>query len=243
MSAATSCYRAAMERAFVAGATGYVGRELVKILGTRGVDTVAHVRPDSPRIDAWRERFAASGAAIDTTAWEPEAMRARLVELAPTVVFGLIGTTRKRARAEGIEGDRYQAIDYGLTEILYRAAAEVPGPPRFVYLSAAGASDRSSSAYMKARWRAEELIRGGPLPYAIARPSIITGPDREDSRPGERIAAITADAALAVAGAFGARKLRSLYRSTDATTLAAALARLGLEPGGDAVLAEGEALR
>jgi nucleoside-diphosphate-sugar epimerase len=225
--------------AFVAGATGYVGREVVSRVTDTGGRAIAHVRPDSAHFDAWRERFDE----IDTTAWDLGAMAARLVELAPTVVFALIGTTRKRARVEGIDGDRYDAVDYGLTELLYRAASEVPGRPRFVYLSAAGVSERSSSAYMKARWRAEELIRGGSLPYVIARPAIITGPDRDESRPGERFAAVTADAALAIAGALGAKTLRSRYRSTDATTLARALVRLALEPEGDAVIAEGDSLR
>lgn len=225
--------------AFVAGATGYVGREVVAELGRGGHRAVAHVRPDSPMLDAWRERFPE----VDATPWQLEAMRATLAALEPTAVFALIGTTRKRARAENIEGDRYQAIDYGLTELLYQAARDLDSRPRFVYLSAAGVSERSSSAYMKARWQAEELVRGGPLPYVIARPSIITGPDRDDSRPGERFAAITADAALAIAGALGAKKLRDRYRSTDATTLAAALVRLALSPGDDAVIAEGSDLR
>lgn len=230
-------------RAYVAGATGYVGRDVVAALAARGVETWAHVRPDSPRLDAWRERFAEGGVSVDTTAWEAAALRARLAELEPTAVFALIGTTRKRARAEGVGGDRYEAIDYGLTARLFEAAAAVPGRPRFVYLSAAGVSERSSSAYMKARWRAEELIRGGPLPYAIARPSFITGPGRDDARPGERFAAAATDGLLAVARAFGATRLASQYRSTDAATLAAALVRLGLDSTDDAVIAEGEVLR
>lgn len=226
--------------AFVAGATGYVGREVVAELTAAGHRAIAHVRPDSSQLDAWRERFDE----VDTTTWDTGAMAARLAELAPTVVFALIGTTRKRARAEGIDGDRYDAIDYGLTELLYRAAEVVPGAPRFVYLSAAGVSQNSSSAYMKARWRAEELIRAGPLPYIIARPSIITGPDRDDSRPGERFAAVTGDAVLALAGALGAKKLRSRYRSTDATTLAASLVKLALAPiDGEGVVVEGDELR
>lgn len=225
--------------AFVAGATGYVGREVVAALAAAGHRAIAHVRPDSSLLDAWRERFDE----VDTTAWELEAMKARLEALQPTAVFALIGTTRKRARAERIEGDRYEAIDYGLTECLYQAASGLASRPRFVYLSAAGVSERSSSAYMRARWKAEALIRDGALPHVIARPSIITGPDRDEARPGERFAAITADAALAIAGALGAKKLRSRYRSTDATTLARALVQLALDPGGDAVIAEGDELR
>ncbi len=56
--------------AFVAGATGYTGRELVRVLAESGRKVVAHVRPDSSRLDEWRERFAALGATLDTTPWE-----------------------------------------------------------------------------------------------------------------------------------------------------------------------------
>ena len=34
---------------FVVGATGYTGREVVRLLREKRIPTVAHVRPDSPR--------------------------------------------------------------------------------------------------------------------------------------------------------------------------------------------------
>jgi len=89
----------ASERAFVAGATGYVGREVVAALRAAGVETWAHVRPDSPRLREWRERFGALGAQVDVTAWDAVAMRDRLTTLSPTVVFALLGTTQARASA------------------------------------------------------------------------------------------------------------------------------------------------
>src|SRR5215208_1501420 len=67
-----------MTTAFVAGATGYTGREVVRQLVERGVRAVAHVRPDSPRLAEWRERFAELGAEVDATPWEEPAMRASL---------------------------------------------------------------------------------------------------------------------------------------------------------------------
>jgi uncharacterized protein YbjT (DUF2867 family) len=63
-----------MTTAFVAGATGFTGREVVRVLRERKVDTVAHVRPDSAKLEAWRARFEAQGARVDTTAWETDAM-------------------------------------------------------------------------------------------------------------------------------------------------------------------------
>jgi len=71
------------------------------------------------------------------------------------------------------------------------------------------------------------------------RPSIITG-DRDDSRAGERTAAIVGDGLLAVARVFGAKKLRERYRSTTPDVLAAALIRLGEAPEHDRIVDGGE---
>ena len=43
--------------AFVLGATGFVGREVVRQLCTRGAGPVAHVRPDSKTLVGWRKRL------------------------------------------------------------------------------------------------------------------------------------------------------------------------------------------
>ena len=88
----------AAPRVFVAGATGYTGREVVRRCAELGAETVAHVRPDSARIHEWERRFGALGARVDATPWELQAMCATLVRLRPTHVFALLGTTRARAR-------------------------------------------------------------------------------------------------------------------------------------------------
>jgi nucleoside-diphosphate-sugar epimerase len=233
---------AAAPVAFVAGATGFVGRAVVPALVARGVTTIAHVRPDSSRLDEWRQRFEGMKARVDTSPWETEALAATLRAASVTHVFCLIGTTRKRARNDHVEGNIYEAVDLGLTRLLVDAAVAAGGTARFVYLSSVGASAQASSAYLKARGRAEDAVRGGGLPWVIARPSIISGEGRDDTRPGERAAGVVADGLLAVAGVFGGKKLRARYRSTTPETLAAALVRLGLDGPADRV-AEGDDLR
>lgn len=228
--------------AFVAGATGFVGRAVVPALRARGATVIAHVRPDSSRLDEWRERFAAEGASVDTSPWEPAALAAALEAAGVTHVFCLIGTTRHRARADAIKGNIYQAVDLGLTRMLVTASVSAGTRPRFLYLSSIGASTSASSAYLKARGQAEDVVRSSGLPWLIARPSIISGPGRDDSRPGERIAGSVADGALALFGALGARKLRARYRSTTPEVLGAALVRVALDGPTDRVL-DGDELR
>jgi uncharacterized protein YbjT (DUF2867 family) len=227
--------------AFVTGATGFVGRAVVPALVAEGARAVAHVRPDSSRLEEWRERFAAQGAEVDATPWETAAMTATLTALAPTHVYFLIGTTRARAGREGISGDRYQAIDYGLCKILVDAAEACGSRPRFVLLSSVGVSADAKAPYLRAHWMSEQAVRGSGLPWLIARPSFIAGPGRDDARPAERLGAVVSDGVLAVAGLVAPR-MRARFRSTTPEILGAALVRHGLAAGPDRVL-EGDDLR
>ncbi len=220
-------------RAFVAGATGYVGREVVAALRAAGVETVAHVRPDSPRLAEWTRRFAALGATVDSTPWEEAPLRDRLVALTPTHVFALLGTTRARARAAdqaGAPAADYEAVDYGLTAMLLRAAQAVGPRPRFVYLSAAGVREGTGNAYLAARVRVERELRGAGVHYVIARPAFVTGDDREESRPAERWGAMVGDAALAVVGRLGGRALEARWSSITGASLARGLVRVAFDP-------------
>ncbi|HET6585584.1 MAG TPA: NAD(P)H-binding protein [Nannocystaceae bacterium] len=230
--------------AFVAGATGYTGREVVAALRERGVRTIAHVRSDSQRVAEFRARFTALGAELDTTAWEPDAITETFRRLRPTHVFALLGTTRSRARNEGMSAQQaYARVDYGLTKWLMDAALAVGNSPRFVYLSAAGVDPESKNDYVAARARTEQSLRNSGLSYTIARPSFITGPDREEERPFERIGSVVVDGVLALAGVLGARKLRDRYRSTTAATLARALVRVAFDPAWATKVAQSEDLR
>ena len=234
-------------KAFVAGATGYTGREVVRLAVEAGIEVVAHVRPNSSRLEEWRKRFEAMGATVDSSAWSDEAMGAALLAQKPSMVFALLGTTRARAKEENAAGgsSNYDTIDYGLTAMLMKAAAALEDKPRFVYLSSAGVPEREPAAgsYMHARWRVERELQAGEMPYTIARPSFITGPDRDDARLGERWGAAVADGALSVVGALGGRKWRDRYSSTTNGILAGALVRLAQSDAAANRIVESEGLR
>lgn len=222
-----------MTVAFVAGATGYVGRSVVAELRQRGVDTVAHVRPDSSRLEHWRQRFSEQGAVVDSTPWELAAIRARMAQLNVSLVFALLGTTRARAREaaqSGAAAADYEAVDYGLSSMLLQAAAGLPTRARFVYLSSAGVRDDTENAYLAARSRVERELRGSGLHYVIARPAFITGADREEDRPVERWSARVGDFALGVLALGGATSLQARWASITGAELARGLVRLALDP-------------
>jgi nucleoside-diphosphate-sugar epimerase len=227
-------------RAFVAGATGYTGRQVVRELRRQGIETFAHVRPDSSRLDRWRGEFARVGAAVDTTRWELGAMVATLRRLQPDLVFALLGTTRARARREG--GGDYGAVDLGLTLLLLDAVKEAVPQARFLYLSAMGARPGTRNPYLAVRVTVEAALRDSRLSWVIARPAFVTGPDREESRPVERVASVSVDAALSIAGLFGGTRLQRRFASLDATTLARGLVRAASQPAREQLL-EADAIR
>jgi len=234
--------------AFIAGATGYTGREVARQLAAARVRTVAHVRPDSARLAHWREHFASSGAAVAATPWQAAAMNATLSTLAPTIVFGLLGTTRARAKAAAKAGGDaaaagYEAIDHDLTILLLQAARACGSTPRFVYLSSLGAGPNARGAYLQVRARVEAGVQASGLPWTIARPSFISGSDRDDDRMGERIGASVVDGVLGLAAGLGMRGPSQKWASHGNVDLAAGLIRCALAPDWQARIAEAADLR
>ncbi len=234
---------------FVAGATGYTGRFVVEALRKLRIETHAHVRPDSKEIARWQDEFGAMGARVDLTPWDQDTMNDRIRTIDPTIVFALLGTTKKRAKLVAAAGsnrndETYEKIDYALTLMLLDAVRASGLQPRFVYLSSVGVPAKpSSNAYLDVRRRVEEQLTTGSVPYTIARPSFIHGPDRDDARPAETLFAKVTDAAVSFAGALGAAEVRERYRSTDGRLLATNLVMVALDPAAENTTIDGSVLR
>jgi len=217
---------------FIAGATGYTGQALVAHACAEGHRVFAHVRPGA-RGDAPAAHLAELGATVDRTAWQGPAMAETLAQVQPEAVFALLGTTRARGRAAeraGGAAETYQTIDRDLSLLLLHAAEACGSRPRFVYLSSLGADHPRGSAYLQARFEVEAALRAGGLPWTIARPSLITGPDRPEHRLGEEVAAVATHLGLGLVAALGGQSLRDRYDGMDADTLAAGLLRAALDP-------------
>ena len=222
----------APERAFVFGATGYTGQAVVRALRARGVVTAAHIRPDSPKLEAFRTTWSAIGAELNATPWEREALKARLTEFGPTAVFSLLGTTRKRESADKKAGrdSSYDAVDVGLSLLALEATCHATPKPRFIYLSSLGVTPSTRNAYLAARAKVEAAIHARGVPFIIARPSFITGPDREEKRALERVSAVIADGLFAGLGAIGLKGVGARYGPKTADELGSSLVRLALAP-------------
>lgn len=234
-------------RVFVAGATGYTGREVARLLGQQGVETYMHVRPDSSQLERWKSYAQDTGVHLDDTPWRVKAFDARFKELEPTHIFALLGTTKARAKKVGRGGgdaslNTYETVDYALTMELVEAGLQMAAQPRFVYLSSAGSGPKAKGDYLKVRHRIEESLGHSYKNYVSIRPSFITGEGRDDSRPLERVGAALSDVLLNTIGVMGARNLRDRYRSITNTELAQAVIHHGLLGEDSPAIVEGESL-
>ena len=219
---------------WVLGASGYTGQALVARLAERAAGTAAtvtaHLRPGRPLTAALRARFEGLGARVAEcplleAGAEPLARAFR--ERPPTHLFLVHGTTRRRARSEGLDGDPYLAVDLGVTALALEACRGLTPPPRVVYLSSQGTGPGARGAYLSARAQAEQAVRASGLPFTIARAPLITGPDRPEARPLERLGGVALGALTRALRAGGARATAARYAPLDAAELAEGLAHAG----------------
>lgn len=215
---------------FVTGASGYVGRALVPELlpAAERVQgkVVAHVRPGSSALEDCRQAFEPLGASLDSTPWDAAELGRTFEQLLPTHIFHLAGSTLAQAKAEGFAGSA-SAKDLELFECLLQAALQLPEAPRFIYLSSRGAGQRSGSAYLRVRHQCEQLLVDSGLPYTIARPGLITGPDRSPPRTGERVAAALLHPLARAFELVGLGGVGARLRPFDATEVAFGLVHAG----------------
>ena len=156
----------------VAGGTGFVGKAIVSELSGRGhrVVVLSHRSPvgtvgsvEVRRADATRpETLAPALAGVDA------------------VVISL--AFRNSPIEAPRRGQTFERVDAAGTEALVVAAAAA-NVPRIVYISGAGAAPDAPRHWFRAKWRAEEAVRGSGVVYTIFRPSWIYGPgDRSLNR-------------------------------------------------------------
>lgn len=122
-------------------------------------------------------------------------------------------------------------------------ARDAGSTPRFSYLSAMGADPRTRNPYLSVRGRLERELAESGLPFLIARPAFVTGADRDERRPTERVAAVVLDGALALVAALGGGGFRARYASLTGRVLAQGMVALALHDRHGRVEADAAVLR
>lgn len=193
--------------ALVAGATGLVGREILRLLSND--DTVAELRalvrrplpPDSmgPRVRECRTDF-------DRLYDHPDWFHVDWV-------FCALGTTMRKAGSR----EAFRRVDYDYPLAIAKAALE-HGASHFLLVSAMGANPRSPFFYYRVKGELEEAVRALGYPsLTIARPTLLLG-ERPEWRIGEEIA-------TRLAGLLPSR-----WRPVHAAQVASALVRAAHAP-------------
>lgn len=205
----------------VAGATGLVGRELIRQLERRPeVSFTALVRrPGALRAESGRVRE-------EVFAFDDPAAYARLgTELPCDVLLCALGTTLKRAGSPAA----FRAVDAGYPMALMARLAELGTKPLFGVVSSAG-TGHPRGLYLKTKADMEKALVDSGLPYVIVRPSLLLG-DRAEFRLAERLtAALIARPYLYLAKLLAPQsRLLWRYAPIQATQVAEALLRACLD--------------
>jgi NADH dehydrogenase len=154
-------------KVLVTGATGFVGREVLRQLGTAGYDAIVLARnPD-------RARAQLAGIPCPTVVRQGDVLDASSLCGAADgceAVIHLVGIISEIGR------QTFENVHFRATQNLI-AEAKRAGVGRWVHMSALGVRPNARSRYHQTKWAAEEVVRGSGLAWTIFRPSIIYGPE------------------------------------------------------------------
>jgi NADH dehydrogenase len=152
----------ATRRIFVTGATGFVGRTVVRALQARGHAVRCLVRRGSESHLRGQEALER----VEGDVLSPPTLE-RGMAGCDTVVH-LVGIIRETP------GATFERIHtQGTLNVLEAAAAT--GIRRYLHMSALGSRAGARARYHRTKWAAEEAVRASPLAWTIFRPSIIYG--------------------------------------------------------------------
>lgn len=198
--------------ALVAGATGAVGREVVnQLLEDPDFALVQIV----VRRATGREHPRLVEFVTDFDDLAGYAQRHPQM-LSADAVFCCLGTTLRAAGSRAA----FEKVDYGYVTQLAELA-RVRDVPRFLMISAVGASPRATAFYSRVKGRAEEAVRLMSFhSLQVLRPSLLMGA-RDEHRPGEA----TAQKLAPLLSPFLMGPLAK-YRPVQTTAVAAEMIRL-----------------
>jgi uncharacterized protein YbjT (DUF2867 family) len=149
----------------VTGATGFIGRALVRQLFDSGYPVRTLLRP-SPRTPRLPKGVPVEVAVVSLG--DPRGLSAALRDV--DLIFHLAGSEHQGRNATLMSTDIRGT--FNLSQV-----AKQSGVKRFIYLSHIGADRASAFPVQRAKGLAEENLRKSGVPYTIVRSSIVYGPE------------------------------------------------------------------
>ena len=200
-----------MKTALIAGSTGLVGSELLKLLTENPDYQYIYTLVRKPGGDASSK---IREAVIDFDAMESFSPGGPVDH-----VFCTLGTTIKKAGTQ----ENFRKVDHDYVLGLAKMAKQW-GTEKFLVVTALGANPRSSIFYNRVKGETEEALKALDLDHLfIFRPSLLMG-ERKEHRAAEK----TAIAVYKVINPLFAGKLKK-YKGIEARQVASAMVRTALE--------------
>ena len=154
----------------VTGATGFVGRNVVRELLARGLRPICVVRSpvnllaQHPNVDEGKLGVVTVSVSEPSRLYEAAEQSQAAIHLVGIILERrLNGQTFARVHTEGTRD---------VVEVVTRA-----GIRRYVHMSALGTRPNAATPYHRTKWEAEECVRRSVLDWTILRPSVIHGPE------------------------------------------------------------------
>ncbi|MCH7840497.1 MAG: NAD(P)H-binding protein [Planctomycetes bacterium] len=157
------------------GATGFVGRSIVRALLARGLRPVCVVRSASKLLAQHRDVDPERLVPVVGSLNDPSALR-EAAELSQAAIH-LVGIIISRR----LQGRTFHRVHVRGTQAVVDAV-RTSGIRRLIHMSALGARPNAESRYHRTKWSAEEYVRDSGLAWTIFRPSLIHGPEGEFMR-------------------------------------------------------------
>jgi uncharacterized protein YbjT (DUF2867 family) len=158
-------------KVFLAGATGFIGRELAKALTLRGHEVVCGIRPGHP------PHLANCCAALETIDFSADVDPARWTGLLRGVdaVINAVGIIAGRGRSS------FEAVHARAPIALFTAAVSA-GVHRILQISALGADAEADSRFHLSKKAADDFLASLPVDWVVVCPSLVYGPGGESAR-------------------------------------------------------------
>lgn len=154
------------KRVLVIGASGFVGRHLVRRLRADG-RTVRGMARDASRIQDVAD---AGGEVVQGDILDPASL-ARALESVEAAYICI--HTLSPQGADGSGQDFMDLESRGLQNII--SASRVAGVRRLIYVTSIGVAPDAPSAWVRGRWQTEQLLFGSGLDVSVIRPGMIVG--------------------------------------------------------------------
>jgi len=158
-------------KVLITGATGFVGRHIVRELLNKGY-TVGCIVRDVAKLE---RLFGDKVYPYRVDLADKPSLRRVFEEFQPDYLVHLVGILVESKK----HGQTFMKVHYLYSKNLYEVSREYGSLKRVVHMSSLGTHKDAPSMYHRTKFMAEEELKRSGLSYTIMRPSLILGPEQK----------------------------------------------------------------